>query len=648
MGEFIMAILVKQVRIKNFRSLASIDVTLGMTNVLIGQNNSGKSNFLKAVDIALSGSRIISEQDIFVKESERLTSDKTAVIDVLIVPTADNNNQNKHFTDFWTGVFTDKWITTDETNGDFVGIRTIISFDIKRNDYSLTRKPIKEWNMSIDKAVCGTKQQFGMDIAVYINSFFMDAHRDVSDDIKNKKSYFGMATSLTDLSDELVDKLEKQLNDINGEIISNIPSLKHTSDRISTIGKTLGNHTSTVQIEPLARRISDLHKGMDVIFKDGSGASFSISQYGLGTRSWISFLTLGAYIDWFSEKIKSDDAEAESFVMLTLEEPEAHLHPQAQRQLYSQIVAFNGQMIVSTHSPNVLAQAEISDIIHFYKIDGETNAIRFKVGDYTKEEINRIRREVINTRGELLFSSALVLCEGITEEQALPIYFKEYFGVEPIFCGVNIIAIGGQNYKSFLKLIKDFNIKWFIFSDGEIKTVKTVEKAIKIMTESNINDLPNVVVLENEEDYERHLLASGYGTMIIAGIIKSEDCDSNKDTTDSESKDENSETYFEKYIRTTNHTSYGRYKTDKPSCKTCKQDIYENNLRDYDGSDGYNRAIYDCCTGKNSKAKYARYIAEEIISQCTGIDKIPPKARELFKEIARQLNIEVRSEYHET
>jgi len=648
MGGLIMAIMVKEVRIKNFRSLASIDVTLGMTNVLIGQNNSGKSNLLKAIDIALNGNRNISEQDIFVKEGERLTSDKTAIIDVFIVPIDDNNKQDKHFSNFWTGVFTDKWITTDETNGDFVGIRTVLSFDIKQDDYSLTRKPIKEWNESIDKAVCGKKQQFGMDIIEYMNSFFMDAHRDVSDDIKNKRSYFGMATSLSDLSPEVVDILEKQLNDVNCEIIKNIPALNQTSGRISAIGKTLGNNSGTVQIEPLTRRISDLHKGMDVTFKDGVGvANFSISQHGLGTRSWISFLTLGAYVDWFSGKIKTDDAEAESFVMLTMEEPEAHLHPQAQRQLYSQIVAFDGQKIVSTHSPNVLAQVEMSDVIHFYKTDGETNSVRFKVGDYTQEEINRIKREVISTRGEMLFSSALVLCEGITEEQVLAIYFKEYFGMEPIFCGVNIIGTGGQNYKPFLKLIKDLSIKWFIFSDGETKTIKTVKNAVKIMTESNINDLLNVVILENEEDYERHLLTSGYGTMMIAGINRSENFDSDEEAADTESKKENRETYFEKYFKDNNHAPCGRYKTDKQPCKTCKQDIYEDKIRDYDGSDGYNIAIYDCCTGKNSKAKYARYIAEEIITQATGINKIPPKVRELFKEIARQLNIKVRSEYDE-
>lgn len=622
--------MIKQVRIKNFRSLASIDVILGMTNVLIGQNNSGKSNFLKAIDIALNGNRSISEQDIFVKEGERLISDKSAIIDVLIVPIDENNNQCKNFSVFWTGVFTDKWITTDETNGDFVGIRTIISFDIKRNDYSLTRKPISEWRASIDEATVGQKQQFGMDVIDYINSFFMDAHRDASDDVKNKKSYFGRATSLTDLPNELVDKLERQLNAVNVEIINNIPALRQTSNRISDIGRTLGNAASIVQIEPLTRKISDLHKGMDVTFKDGTGASFSISQHGLGTRSWISFLALGAYVDWLAEKIKADDGEAESFVMLTMEEPEAHLHPQAQRQLYSQIVAFNGQKIVSTHSPNVLAQAKMSDIIHFYKTDGATNTVRFKAEDYEQEEIDRIQREVVNTKGELLFSSAIVLCEGITEEQALPIYFKEYFGTEPIFCGVNIIGIGGQNYKTFLKLIKGFDIKWFIFSDGENNTIRTVRSAVKIMTHSEINDLPNVIVLDNGENYEKHLI-SHYGAIMISAINKCERNDS----------------YFGDYIRNNNHRPNGRYKTTKPPCQTCGQDIYEDEIKDYDGTDGYNQAIYDCCTGKNSKAKYARYIADEIVSQGLGKDKIPPKVKDLFKELAQQLKLEVREEYHE-
>ena len=235
----------------------------------------------------------------------------------------------------------------------------------------------------------------------------------------------------------------------------------------------------TIEIEPLARKMTDLHKGMDVIFRDGEAARLSVSQHGMGTRSWISFLTLGAYVDWEKQHLVEDDPESESYIMLTMEEPEAHLHPQAQQKLYSQLCKFSGQKIISTHSPSIVAQAELCDLIHFEKINGKTQAHSFNASNYTEEEKNRIKREVISSHGELLFAKAIVLCEGITEEQALPIYFQEKYGIDPTFCGINIIGIGGQNYKTFLSLIKNFHIHWYIFSDGESSTIRTVKKAVR-------------------------------------------------------------------------------------------------------------------------------------------------------------------------
>lgn len=628
-GGNIMGIILTNIRVKNFRSIENIDLNLGKTNILIGQNNSGKSNLLRAVDIALGGYREISESDIFVAANERLPHDKIAIIDILLKPVNSEGTIQKTFSDFWTSVFTEAWITTDETNGNFVGIRSIIQFDFKKNDYTLLKKPINEWNSSIDEVKVGNKKNFGNDMVDFITSFYMDAHRDVVEDIRNKKSYFGRATSQNNLSDEKVSELEGQLNFINAEIVKNIPALQKTNQTMSSIGQTMGALSSVVEIEPLARKVSDLHKGMDIVYKDNASAKFSISQHGMGTRSWISFLTLGAYVDWQIEKIKMDDEDAENYVMLTMEEPEAHLHPQAQRQLYSQISGFNGQKIISTHSPSVLAQAEIGDIIHIEKINGKTESTHFNTTKYTPEELNKIRREVINTRGELLFSNAMILCEGITEEQALPLYFMEYFGLESTCCGINIIGIGGQNYKTFLNLIKDLKIPWFIFSDGEPSTINTVRKAVKTITDKPIAELQNVVILDHEEDYERHLLASGYEEIIISAI---NECEGNEE-------------FFNTYLKTNNHQSFGRKRSDKSRCETCNQDIYEDILRDYDGGEGRKRAVYDCCTGKRAKAKYASFVAQKIISQTDSSKRVPPKVKVLFEELSKILTLKKKEEY---
>jgi putative ATP-dependent endonuclease of OLD family len=63
------------------------------------------------------------------------------------------------------------------------------------------------------------------------------------------------------------------------------------------------------------------------------------------------------------------------------------------------------------------------------------------------EDRRRIQREVIHSRGEIIFSKALVLCEGETEEQALPMLFKKYFDQDAFVLGVSFIGVGGSGKK---------------------------------------------------------------------------------------------------------------------------------------------------------------------------------------------------------
>lgn len=92
-----------------------------------------------------------------------MSRNKKAIIDLKICP-FNGKDIEKSFSDFWTSVFTDKWITIDEINGSYVGIRTIIEFDIKKNDYVIVKKPIIEWNDSIETSKVGKRQQYTSDM----------------------------------------------------------------------------------------------------------------------------------------------------------------------------------------------------------------------------------------------------------------------------------------------------------------------------------------------------------------------------------------------------------------------------------------------------------------------------------------------------
>jgi putative ATP-dependent endonuclease of OLD family len=598
-----MGIMISRVRIKNYRSIESLDLELSMFNLLIGQNNTGKSNFLRAINTAILGTADISESDIYIDNGERLEKSKTAIIDLLIKPTNADNAVCNDFTEFWTSVFTETWITTSD-EGSFVGIRTEIKYDVVKNSYILNRRCIRQWRDSIDTTMLeNRKVSYNEDMRTLLQAFYMDANRDIVQDMRNRKSYFGRITSNYDLTEEKIRQIEEQLSSVNTMIIDSIPALTKTKKRISAIGKTIGSEPSTVEVEPIARKISDINKGMDIVMKDGTAAMFPISQHGDGTRSWISFLTLSAFVENEKEKRATDTEDTEQYIMLTMEEPEAHLHPQAQRLLFEQISDFSGQKIVSTHSPSIVAQSALADTIHFCKRNGKTQVVQYRTGEHHADNTQKTFREVLNTRAEFLFASAVILCEGITEEIALPVFFQEYFGCAPYALGVSIINICGKdNYVSFLTLAKDFDIPWFIFSDGEPEAIDSVRSAVRKVFDQDFATLDQVIILDNGDDYEEYLINAGYSELIISAICEHE----------------NGEDFFESY---------------KQRMQGQKQ--RGGGTRDYNHANGRIAALIDLCHG--SKTEYALPVAQKLISQENSDQRIPPKIKHLFTKLAKTI-----------
>jgi putative ATP-dependent endonuclease of the OLD family len=82
-------IFVKEVRVRGYRCLRSVDVELNSLTVLIGQNNSGKTSFLNALHAAIgAGQRIISGDDVFLQQDEvSAPKSRSITVDILIRPT---------------------------------------------------------------------------------------------------------------------------------------------------------------------------------------------------------------------------------------------------------------------------------------------------------------------------------------------------------------------------------------------------------------------------------------------------------------------------------------------------------------------------------------------------------------------------------
>jgi putative ATP-dependent endonuclease of OLD family len=607
-------ILFQDVRICGFRGLQNIEISLNQTTVLTGMNNTGKTSFLKAMQIALGNRQFISQDDFFISGG---SNSNKILVDLRIIPVDVEGNRLSDFDEDWEILFTEDRIKTDFEGNSFIPLRTIVTFDETLNSYRTRQIILSEWPLFKKEdgsfwyqVEDGQERNFIFD---GIPFFYIDAQRDILEDMKLKSSYLGKLISKIEYSQEDIEEIEDQIKALNDKAVSSSSILSNLKRILRELDTAMDTSSEGVEITPFTKKIRDLNKGLSIYYTDHKD-SFSMEYHGMGTRSWSSLLTLKAFISLLNKNAGKE--RTPFFPILAIEEPEAHLHPNAQKKIFEQINSISGQKIISTHSPYIAASAKLEQIRSFYKSNDFILCGNIKTDELDPEDIRKINRQVINTRGEIFFSKAIVFFEGETEEQALPILATYYFKKSPVEMGVDFVGVGGfGNYLPFLRFCKSLNIPWFIFSDGEVGVIDGVKKSLEKLysRDVNIEDEKNVIILENECDFEKYLIEQGF----IDEIENTFKCLQH-------------DTYLNDFIMKLDGTKKFRIKTDK-ICDACKQSIYKDILRNYKEDAGFKEALYDCMTSQ--KVQFGPVFAEKMIENGK---ELPPKVLDLFEQI-RQL-----------
>lgn len=616
-----MSLSISAVRIRNFRSLFSADFGCSsLGTVLIGANNVGKTALLSALRLVFDMRLSVSSEDIFrfPKDGIETIESREAIIDVLLSPLKTNLETDSflEFSSAWQRHF-GKFISFDKDGNQAVCIRAKVIFNSSKGDFEVERRIMIDWP-DVDQVMFYDEFHSQVPREAFFDAlpvFYLDARRDIVADMKDRFSYFARLLKDIKIKPATLIQFESDLEKINSEIVKESDVLQHLTTTLELISTTLNNDNSKILIHPVTQKVNDLGKNLVINFQDEDSEIFPISNHGMGTRSWITFLTLLSYVEWQINLRAS--AQKCYYPIILLEEPEAHLHPNSQRNIYKQIKSLKGQVFVSTHSPSIVSQTEPEEILYISKNKGKTIA-KALPKDFTKEETRKLKFEILKSRGELMFSEAFILCEGETEEQALPIFFKEHFEKDLYEIGINIISVGGSGkYKPFLKLAKCFDIPAYIFSDGEKEAIKDVKKAVTSIYGSEKElQMEKVTFLDHGHNFEEYLIFEGYIDELVASL-----------------ENEKGLGILDEFIETKQDTVKRRKKTEE-ICPTCTQNIFEPIKRDYKVKDGRNKALLDCL--EDNKTAYSSTIADYIIEMNKEDDKkIPSKIREHFRIIEK-------------
>jgi predicted ATP-dependent endonuclease of OLD family len=451
---------ISKIKINNFRNFKEkeVEFTEGV-NVIIGHNNAGKTNLLKALSLVLdfAGSKRLGIDD-FHKASTATTLDDLkkeppkVTIEVTIkgkhdVTKPDNDDL----------VTVSNWLTKLDTEYEalltyefFLPAKEKDNPKRKYEDLLKDAQDIKQAQKIIEHdflryyvyRVWGGKKdnlnQADSESLQKIDFQFLDAIRDVERDM-----FSGRNTLLRDVMNYFLDHEEpdeikkKNKNKFREEIA---PIVKSVQDRLQNGKaqiKTYSRNTGASfhgNAEPdFDDSISeqDIFSALRLIIRFETGIDIPVSHNGLGYNNLVFMSLLLA-------KMQSDTSKdykgsnAKVFSILSIEEPEAHLHP-AMQYKFLKFLDQNRtqnkvrQIFVSTHSTHITSAVQLDDIICLHNEQGETivgyPGKVFQDND-PKNSKKYVQRFLDATKSDMLFAQKVILVEGLAEQLLIPTLVK--------------------------------------------------------------------------------------------------------------------------------------------------------------------------------------------------------------------------------
>lgn len=416
--------------VHNFRSFTDeeIDFHEGI-NVIIGHNNAGKTNLLKALGLIFdNNSKKRLEIDDFNKSIDidkyfQIDNVSNELIELfppsikISVILSESSDPKNEFSDDKNILF--NWmISLTPTYKAKLTFEFFLPDGKDAQKYSaIVKKFVYEnkisksnfWNeifpifisKYISRIYVGDekfKNRVELDSLNRFDFQFLDAIRDVESELFSGKNTLLKEVLNHFLDNEQTDnqELKKEFSDSSSELIESIkkridtkPILEYSHDVGASLGGTPDFHGKINEI--------DLFSALKLVIRKDNDILLPITHNGLGYNNLIYISILLSKMQKSLENPSNDD-EYKIYPMLIIEEPEAHLHPAMQYKFLKFLKKNIGekvrQVFVTTHSTHITSSVELDEIICLNKIDSDKLNISYpgKVFNPNSEEDQKSKK----------------------------------------------------------------------------------------------------------------------------------------------------------------------------------------------------------------------------------------------------------------
>lgn len=424
--------LIKSVSIKNFCSCDDVTLELAPFNPIIGYNNCGKSNILRAIGWLLKKS-VLPKLSFFDPNQPVIVEGIISRVDLNLLP-----------------------INQQQATAPYV-INNELRFRRRQDTPQSTAAQIK-----IEVLDPGTQQwrpnPAGLDTAIGVlfpDPLYIEAMEDAAEDIGK----FGAKNTIG----ELIKKTILLVRQNNAAAVQGIESaLQHLDShlngttRIQELSSLETNASNVVddffpglslKINFQTPQFDEILKGATVDLSDRPGSFRPFSSFGHGAQRTVQM----ALIRLLAETARQTTGTGPTTVLL-IDEPELYLHPQAIELLRTALKTLSQsgyQVIFSTHSPLLVRKDEVLHASLVHKSgQGQTN-VRPKIVTAAATMANHPHQASVifqlQNSSYILFSERILIAEGKTEKILLPEIYETLRGKSLAHDKVCLVEAGGSS-----------------------------------------------------------------------------------------------------------------------------------------------------------------------------------------------------------